>query len=132
MLLYAHSYKPILQYEPLWCRYDLSKRHVTRRLRLHGISSALDGGDDQLFSVGHGQIDLAVDENGLWAIYSVAEMGRQFDADARQIGQSDSSSILVSLIRDVDDMMTVERTWSIAVPHRRFGNGSTLKAIKHY
>jgi len=63
-------------------------------------------GRDYLYSTEYNYFDLAVDVNGLWAIYA-AENERNF--------------LLVSKMNPND--LTIEKTWNISVRHRQYGNG---------
>jgi len=63
-------------------------------------------GNSYLYSTEYNYFDLAVDENGLWAIYA-AENERNF--------------LLVSKLDP--DNLTIQKTWNISVRHRQYGNG---------
>lgn len=90
-------------------RYDLAKRELTGSVRLYGMAHS---GDDYLYSPGRSYVDLAADENGLWAIHATAD---------------DTARLLVSRLDT--EAMTVTSTWSIAVRHSDYGNGFVVCGV---
>jgi len=50
-------------------RYDLTRKTITGRIFLADVQF---DGDDYLYDSEFNYVDLAVDENGLWAIYAPA------------------------------------------------------------
>jgi len=66
----------------------------------------VDQGKDYLYSTEYNYFDLAVDENGLWAIYAV---------------ENEHNFLLVSKLDPYD--LTIQKTWNITVRHRQYGNG---------
>ena len=100
---------------------------MTGRVRLHGVAVHRHSPSDQLYSVGHSYVDLSVDEHGLWAIYAVA--ASTSSVNEGDGGRKVESTILISRIGVAEDIgkddapLTIDRTWSIAVPHSQFGNG---------
>jgi len=69
-------------------------------------------GKEFLYSTEYTYIDLAVDSNGLWAIYA-AEQQENF--------------LLVSKLDA--DRLTIQKTWNISVRHRDYGNGFIVCGI---
>jgi len=63
-------------------------------------------GTEYLYSSQYSFFDLAVDENGLWAIYAAEE---------------EHNYLLVSKL-NADDLK-IQKTWNISVRHRQYGNG---------
>ena len=63
-------------------------------------------GESYLYSTKYNYFDFAVDENGLWVIYSAG---------------NEHSSLIVSKL--IPHSMQIENTWSVSVQHRNYGNG---------
>jgi len=63
-------------------------------------------GTEYLYSTEYNFFDLAVDENGLWAIYAA---------------ENEPDFLLVSKLDP--NTLTIQKTWNISVSHRQYGNG---------
>lgn len=92
-------------------RYDLTQKTITGHITLADVEY---DGDNYLYASEFNYVDLAADENGLWAIYTPASYNHGG-------GNGDGGSLRVAKLST--DEMSVEKAWTIPVQHRSFGNG---------
>ncbi len=84
-------------------RYDLRKEATKAK---NSMPHAAYHGKAYVYSTQYNYFDLAVDENGLWAIY----------------GEEGKPGVL--LVSKLDpNKLEIEKTWNITVDHQLYGNG---------
>ena len=84
-------------------KYDLETERVVHQL---AIPEAVYQGKETTWSTDYSFFDFAVDENGLWVMYSSTE---------------NRTVLMVSKLDDID--LTIQKTWKINVDHKHYGNG---------
>ncbi len=84
-------------------RFDLEKEAIIAKTSL---PHAAYQGKDYVYSTEYNYFDLAVDENGLWAIYAP---------------ENAPETLLVTKLDPAD--LSIEKTWNLTVQHQSYGNG---------
>jgi len=84
-------------------RFDLQKESTVAKAVL---PKAAFQGKNYVYNTDYNYVDLAVDESGLWAIYSL---------------EQDDFSLMVVKLDPID--LSIMKTWNVTVDHRQYGNG---------